>query len=119
MAIWSTTPIPKYIREILSGRRLAVAPFTEQEENPDVIGYTFRLYRKDNYIWSSTHDAEAEKLVAWARRCGASMSRVVRAVRYSDKEHRKPYYKRDYVLVVITDPVAIWLEKRMKGKEAV
>lgn len=30
---------------------------------------------------------------------------------YTDKEHRKPYYKRDYVLVTITDPVAQQLEK--------
>lgn len=28
-----------------------------------------------------------------------------------DKEHRKPYYKRDYALVTITDPVAQQLEK--------
>ena len=30
---------------------------------------------------------------------------------YTDKEHRKPYYKRDYALVTITDPVAQQLEK--------
>lgn len=105
---------PKYIQKMVDQRRIRPAPFDEQDLDNDVYGYTFRLYRENNAFWESTHQSEADRLVAWAVRRGATLSKVLNAVRFTEKEHRKPYYKRDYILIVITDPVALWIEKATK-----
>lgn len=100
--------IPGYIRQIMSDDRLHLAPGYEHE--PYAIGYYFRLYRKNNIQHISSLEAEAARIASWAERNYAESS-IVRTVYFSDKEHRKPYYKRDYVLMIITDPVALKLEK--------
>lgn len=102
--------IPKYVLEILKQGRLAAAPVSEQDEKAH--GYTFRLYRLNNAIYDSTMAEEAARICAWARRQYAD-AYVLRSVFYTVKEHRKPYYKRDYTLVTITDPVALKLEKQI------
>lgn len=62
-------------------------------------------------LWmSGVFVAEVERITAWARREYAE-SNIHTYRWYTDKEHRKPYYKRDYALVTITDPVAQQLEK--------
>lgn len=106
--------LPKYVSEMIANRRIVPATIDEQAENMEDYGYTFRLYRLNNHQWPKTLEEEAARLCAWAKREYAE-ARVARSVWFSDKEHRKPYYRRDYVLVVITDPVALWLEKAMKG----
>lgn len=108
--------LPKYVSEMLASCRIALASGAEQAENPDAIGYTFRLYRMNNIQWPKTLEEEASRLCAWAKREYAE-ARVVRPVWFSEKEHRKPYYRRDYILVVITDPMALRLEKAMKGAD--
>ena len=106
---------PKYIEKFLEDKRIVRGNRDEQQEVPDLIGYAFRFYRYSNNQYEQTFREEAERLAAWARRKGAD-ARVVREVWYTVQEHRKPYYKRDYILLVISDPVAIFIEKRM-GKE--
>lgn len=106
---------PKYVEAFIDEKRITSASLEEQCEAAPLIGYAFRLYRRDNYQWFSTTQKEADRLVAWAKRNYAEAYRM-RDVTYTDKEHRKPYYKRDYILLVITDPVAILMEKRIKAK---
>ena len=115
-----TYPIkfPKYVLALIEEKRIAPASIDEQSENMDFYGYTFRLYRKSNMHHSHTHIEEAERLVKWAKR-EAAEARVVRSVWFTDKEHRKPYWKRDYVLLVISDPVAIQIEKLIKAQKGV
>lgn len=67
-------------------------------------------YRKSNSQSGGVFVAEVERITAWARREYAE-SNIHTYRWYTDKEHRKPYYKRDYALVTITDPVAQQLEK--------
>lgn len=105
--------IPKYVLEMIEEGRMVQASRDEQlESNP--IGYAFRIYRRNNGQWYKTFLEEANRVCLWAKREYAD-SGVIRVQTYTDKEHRKPYWKRDYHLVMITDPVAIQLEKLMKS----
>lgn len=106
---------PKYIQQIIDDRRLQLAPGWEHDEY--CVGYYFRLYRNTNGQYLHNLEREAAKIAAWAEREYAE-SKVVKTVTFSTKEHRKPYYKRDYVLLLITDPVALKIEKdnRRSGK---
>lgn len=106
--------IPKFVREIIEQGRLAAAPVSEQD--PQIHGYTFRLYRLNNTVYESTMAAEAARLCKWAARQYAE-AYVLRAVYFTTKEHRKPFYKRDYTLVTITDPVAQQLEKQIDQRK--
>ena len=105
--------VPKYVIEMIEEGRITVASKEEQLE-VDPIGYAFRIYRKSNTQRDSTFHEEVIRICLWAQR-EYSESRVVREKWYTDKEHRKPYYKRDYHLVLITDPVAIRMEKIIKS----
>lgn len=100
--------VPSYIQQIVSDKRLCLAPSYEHEAY--AVGYYFRLYRKNNIQYLSTLESEASKIAAWAERNYAESS-IVKTICFTDKEHRKPFYKRDYVLMIITDPVALKLEK--------
>jgi len=105
--------IPKYVETLLEDKRLRLAAGEEQAEHPEALGYTFRLYRRTNGVYDGTFVDEAERLCAWARNKYAD-AYTTKLVCFTEKEHRKPYYKRDFWLMVITDPVAIILEKRME-----
>lgn len=98
---------PKYVQGLLG--RIAPAPAAEQD--PEYYGYTYRLYRRTNGVYSKTFRGEARKLCLWAYRQGA-FARILGARYFSTKEHRKPHYMRDYILVDITDPVAKLLDKK-------
>ncbi len=101
--------IPKYVRELVEQGRLRPAPLDEQAKAEEgVYGYMFRLYRYSN--GSGILVSEAERLVAWANRQYAE-AKLHYCKWYTTKEHRKPYYMRDYALVTITEPVAQKLEK--------
>lgn len=100
--------IPKYVYELVELGRLRPAPFEYCGQGE--YGYMFRVYRKSNSQSSGVFIAEVERITAWARREYAE-SNIHTYRWYTDKEHRKPYYKRDYALVTITDPVAQQLEK--------
>lgn len=118
--------IPKYVQDLVEAGRIRSAPLSEQAKKSKanknaVYGYIFRLYRLSNTQYLSTLMDEACRLTAWARREYAdaqilfsdSAEHLVYDAIYSfsDKEHRKPYYKRDYILLTITDPVAQQLER--------
>lgn len=122
--------IPKYVDDLVRDNRLWSAPIGEQSAEGGVYGYVFRLYRLSNSQYDSTLEAEADRLVAWANREYADakvldfygpyfwgkdngVHKRRRIHRFTDMEHRKPYYKRDYILVSITDPVAQQIEKLM------
>ena len=121
--------VPKYVQELVELGRLRPAPLDEQanesEKNENAVyGYIFRLYRLSNTQYLSTLMDEACRLMGWAHREYAD-AKVLFCLptdggkrldydaihTFSDKEHRKPYYKRDYILLTITDPVAQRLEK--------
>lgn len=106
--------VPKYIRELVELGRLRPAPLDEQAKAVDagqgVYGYMFRVYRKSNNQYDGVFVAEVERITAWARREYAE-SNIHKYRWYTDKQHRKPYHKRDYALVTITDPVAQALER--------
>ena len=121
--------VPKYVQELVELGRLRSAPLDEQanesEKNEDAVyGYIFRLYRLSNTQYLSTLMDEACRLMGWAHREYAD-AKILFSLpsdggerldydaihTFSDKEHRKPYYKRDYILLTITDPVAQRLEK--------
>lgn len=121
--------VPKYVQELVELGRLRPAPLDEQanesEKNENAVyGYIFRLYRLSNTQHLSTLMDEACRLMGWAHREYADANILFSlpsdggkrldydAIHtFSDKEHRKPYYKRDYILLTITDPVAQRLEK--------
>lgn len=109
--------IPKYVQELVKQRRIRPAPLDEQGELYDQklgeYGFMFRVYRRDNYYRDYTFEAEVKRLVAWANRNYAE-GLVCKFRWFTDKEHRKPYYKRDYAVVSITDPVAKQLEKMIE-----
>lgn len=115
--------IPKYVDDLVRDNRLWSAPIGEQSTEGGVYGYVFRLYRLSNSQYDSTLEAEADRLAAWANRENADAKVLEfydsylcgrrRIHRFSEREHRKPYYKRDYILVSITDPVAQQIEKLM------
>ena len=103
--------VPKYVVEMVMRKRITPAPTSEQQE--DAWGYAFRLYRYSNGQREGNFKAEVLRLVEWAKREGAD-ARLVQHIWFTTKEHRKPMYRRDYALVVITDPVAQKLEKMIK-----
>jgi hypothetical protein len=98
--------VPKYALEIL--QHIGVAAI--EEEDPEAYGYTYRAYLPDNNHWIVVLQDKVESFCRWAVRQGAD-ARAIKAVTFTVKEHRKPYYKRDYILFVMTDPVAGSLEK--------
>ena len=108
--------VPKYVRDLVERGRLRPAPLDEQasmadvSENKGVYGYMFRFYRHSNNQRERVFEQEAERLVNWANREHAE-AKIHYHKWYSTKDHRKPYYKRDYALLTITDPVAQKLEK--------
>ena len=122
-----------HVQELVELGRLRLAPLDEQakeaEKNENAVyGYIFRLYRLSNTQYLSTFMDEACRLMGWAhRKCAAAEilftlpsdggeHLTYDAIHtFSDKEHRKPYYKRDYILLTITDPVAQQLEKMIAG----
>ena len=107
------TKVPKYVTEFLEGGRIKLAPVREQDAG-DAYGYIFRLYRRSNGDYEGTFKEEAERLAAWARREFAD-AKVLKYQWYTVKEHRKPYYYRDFALIQITDPVAQYIEKQLKA----
>ena len=109
--------IPKYIQDMLDGGRIRQAPLGEQAKVYDTgqgeYGFMFRIYRRNNSQHSMTFTAEVNRVMVWAQREYAHVQ-FHHYCWFTDKEHRKPYYKRDYALVTINDPVARQFEKAME-----
>lgn len=95
--------VPKYIREI--AQRLRPVPTKEM---------TFALYGKWRLGYTRQLEADATKLVAWARRHYAEaeiLSYHFWWDRFSNKTAASKYGYRNYIVVSITDPVVWLLEK--------
>lgn len=116
--------VPKYVSELISQGRLTPAPIAEQSAAGGVYGYVFRLYRLSNNQRDKTFLEEAKRLAAWASFMCAQADVLSYTDRdsgtnqtihfFTEKEHRKPYYLRDFILVSITDPVALQIERLIK-----
>lgn len=100
----SSNNIPKYIHKIIDNN-LVYAGCAAQHS--DYYGYTFRLYGKHKIGYEQQLFNDAEKLVKWASRNHAT-SFAVRVRSYYGPEMQQAYKKglRNYVDLVITDPVA-------------
>lgn len=100
----SKSNIPKYIHKIIDGN-LEYAGYAAQHS--DYYGYTFRLYGRHKIGYADQLFNDADKLIKWANRKYAT-SFVVRARSYYGPEMQRAYKKglRNYVDLVITDPVA-------------
>lgn len=111
----TTADVPKYIKEIVTRLKLT----TDYAEN-DLPGYTFKLYGKWKIGFESQLQSDCEKLIAWCKRYYADAYITSehfwwtdvphRAGSFSgDKWHKRRAYEvgyRNYIKVVITDPVA-------------
>lgn len=79
--------------------------FGEQNGTPVTYGYIIRIFPKKHrkYSFSETQYAQIEKMVNWAKRCGAE-AKILKLM-----EGVTP---QAYCDVEITDPVAVMLEKK-------
>lgn len=111
----TTADVPKYIREIVTRLHL-----TDDYAENDVAGYTFKLYGKWKVGFESQLQSDCDKLIAWCKRYYADAYVIsehfwdtdVPAALYGirgDRAHRRKAYEmgyRNYIKVIITDPVA-------------
>lgn len=111
----TTADVPKYIREIASRLRL-----TSDYSEGDLPGYTFKLYGKHKIGYEDQLSRDCEKLIEWCKRYYSDAHIVsehfwwdaVEKLPYglfADKAHRQKAYRagvRNYIKIVITDPVA-------------
>lgn len=118
----TTNDVPQYIRTIVKNLRISVS---EPEESA-IPGYTFRLYGNHKVGYESQLAANCEKLLDWCHRYYADAYVVQRHFWFDDvvkpsgvfaggdKYHQRKAYRegfRNYISVVITDPVAYRFEK--------
>lgn len=118
--VLTTAAVPKYIREIVT--RLCLT--TDYAEN-DLPGYTFKLYGKYKIGYEDMLSNDCEKLLAWCKRWYADayivsehfwrtdVEKAPGGVR-GDKWHKRKAFRegyRNYIKVIITDPVTHRFEK--------
>ena len=118
----TTNDVPQYIRNIVKNLRLSVS---EPEESA-IPGYTFRLYGNHKVGYEFQLSTNCEKLLAWCRRYYAEayvvqehfwfddVTKPGSSFAGGDKCHQRKAYRegfRNYISVVITDPVAYRFEK--------
>lgn len=122
----TTADVPKYIKEIVSRLKLT----TNYTEN-DLPGYTFKLYGKHKIGYEEQLNSDCEKLLAWCKRWYADAYIASEHFWYkevpepyecsSTRAHRQKAYRmgyRNYIKVIITDPVAHRFEKDGYYREA-
>lgn len=115
----TTADVPKYVREIVTRLHLT----TTYAEN-DIPGYTFNLFGKYKIGYENQLQSDCEKLIAWCKRYYADAYVVSEHYWYTDvpaaneyrgdRSHRRRAYEmgyRNYIKLVITDPVAHRFEK--------
>lgn len=117
----TTNDVPQYIRDIVKNLR----PSVFEPEEATLPGYTFRLYGNHRVGYESQLSTNCEKLLDWCRRYYADAYVVQRhfwiddvekpgGAYTGDKSHQRKAYRdgfRNYITVVITDPVAYRFEK--------
>jgi len=117
--ILTTSDVPKYIKEIVP----RLNQTTDYAEN-DLPGYTFKLYGRHKIGYEDQLTSDCEKLLAWCKRYYADAyiasehfwrTDVPAPNRFGlDHAHKRRAYEtgyRNYIKVVITDPVAHRFEK--------
>ena len=102
--------IPKYIQEIA----VRLRPIIDYENCDqclctEYIGYVYALMGKYQYGRNTTLPEDAIKLCDWAARQSADLSRYIETKWYSKAENRRGF--RDKAYLILTDPVALRLEK--------
>lgn len=110
----TTADVPQYIRDIVARLHLT----TDYAED-DVAGYTFKLYGKWKIGYEEQLQRDCEKLIAWCKRYYADAHIVSEHFWWTDVSapnrfgldyaHRRRAYEqgyRNYIKVIITDPVA-------------
>ena len=116
----TTADVPKYIREIVTRLKLT----TDYVEG-DLPGYTFKLYGKHKVGYEEQLTSDCVKLIAWCKRHFADADIVSEHFWDTDipvnpggiagdRNHRHKAYVlgyRNYIKVIITDPVAHRFEK--------
>lgn len=115
-----TDDVPKYIREIVSRLRL-----TTNYGQQDMPGYTFLLYGRHKVGYEDQLESDCEKLLNWCKRYYADAYITEKHFWWDDvpnpvdfgagnKYQRRKAYRdgfRNYIKLVITDPVAYRFEK--------
>ena len=116
--ILTTADVPKYIKEIVARLKLT----TDYTEN-DLPGYTFKLYGKWKVGYENQLRTDCEKLLSWCKRYYADAYVVSEHFWYDEvlagpyavpKQKMKKAYRtgyRNYIKIVVTDPVAYRFEK--------
>lgn len=118
--------VPAYIREIVQNLRLST-----NYDAADLPGYTFKLYGKHRVGYENQLSSDCEKLLAWCQRYFAEAYVVSEHFWWTDvpvpggslcgdKSHKRKAFRdghRNYIKVVITDPVANRFEKDNFYKE--
>lgn len=119
--------VPQYIRDIVSRLHL-----TTDYAETDIPGYTFKLYGNWRVGYESQLQSDCEKLIAWCKRYYADA--YVASTHFwwedvphsanscgGDKWHKAKAYRdgyRNYIKVIIADPVAYRFEKDGYYREA-
>ena len=112
--------VPKYVQEIVT-RLCLTTDYTEQ----DLPGYTFKLYGKWRVGYENQLRGDCQKLIDWCRSYFADAYIVSEHFWMTDvphesngfagdKHHKQKAYRqgyRNYIKIVITDPVANRFEK--------
>ena len=115
--VLTTENVPKYIRDIAS-RLYLTTDYTET----DIPGYTFKLYGKHRIGYENMLLTDCERLLSWCQRWYADAHIVSTHMWYEEVPHPYPCSKwqkhkayvsghRNYIKVLITDPVAHRFEK--------
>ena len=115
----TTADVPKYVKEIVPRLKLT----TDYAEN-DLPGYTFKLYGKHKIGYEEQLMSDCEKLLNWCKRYYADACVASKHFWYTDvpaphdfsgtRSHQRRAYElgyRNYIKVIITDPVAYRFEK--------
>lgn len=113
--------VPHYVLETV--KRLSPVFF----EHKDWVGYTFRLYSKWPRAYEDSFKKELDKLLKWCQKNGAYTETVAFQFWFKQWEDEKldylTQYNRavrlkfhNYADVIISDPVAVFLEELIKYK---
>lgn len=122
----TTADVPAYIKDIVRN----LSSTTDYKEH-DVPGYTFKLYGRHKIGYESQLQSDCEKLLAWCQKWYADAYVISEHFWWTDvpaasggligdRSHRAKAYRdgfRNYIKVVVTDPVAHRFEKDKYYKE--
>lgn len=97
--------IPKYVIDIMGRSRFCL--IGDPGYDP---GYTIMVRKRTAYTTADTFVSELERLVKWAKKNGATFSRI-------NKVPAKTRHEWQYATVTIYDPVMLRIEDYIKEGE--